>query len=122
MMKKRFDHMTREEYRRKKYGHNYSDEYDDEIDWDSYLDDSDLEMTGYVNRSRQKIKPENATESADENGKPLKRPAHISEKEWAKMNREEQMERMNKLAAGFNFYAMDNKNENLKYKMPEFKK
>ena len=81
--------MTREEYRRKKYGHNYSDEYDDEIDWDSYLDDSDLEMTGYVNRSRQKIKPENATESADENGKPLKRPAHISEKEWAKMNREE---------------------------------
>ena len=32
------------------------------------------------------------------------------------------MERMNKLAAGFNFYAMDNKNENLKYKMPDFKK
>ena len=29
-MKKRFDHMTREEYRRKKRGHNYSDEYDDE--------------------------------------------------------------------------------------------
>ena len=61
-------------------------------------------------------------EAVDANGKPLKRPAHISEKEWAKMNREEQMERMNKLAAGFNFYAMDNKNENLKYKMPDFKK
>ena len=51
-MKKRFDHMTREEYRRKKKGHNYSDEYDDEIDMDDYLDDSDMEMTGYINRSR----------------------------------------------------------------------
>lgn len=28
------------------------------------------------------------------------------------------MERMNKLAHGFNFYAMDGANENLKYKMP----
>ena len=113
--------MTREEYRRKKKGHNYSDEYDDEIDMDD-LDDSDMEMTGYINRSRQKIVPGAATDEEDSNGKPLKRPAHISEKEWAKMNREEQMERMNKLAAGFNFYAMDNKNENLKYKMPDFKK
>ena len=28
------------------------------------------------------------------------------------------MERMNKLANGFNFYAMDGNNDKLKYKMP----
>ena len=46
------------------------------------------------------------------------RPPGISDKEWKKMNREQQMERMNKMAHGFNFYAMDKENENLKYNMP----
>ena len=33
----------------------------------------------------------------------------ITEEEWAKMSREQQMKRMNKLAHGFHFYAMDRK-------------
>ena len=33
----------------------------------------------------------------------------ISEAEWDKMTREQQMKRMNKLAHGFHFYAMDRK-------------
>ena len=33
----------------------------------------------------------------------------ISEKEWDKMTREQQMKRMNKLAHGFHFYAMNKK-------------
>ena len=34
----------------------------------------------------------------------------ITEKEWDAMSREQQMKRMNKLAHGFHFYIMDNKN------------
>ena len=33
----------------------------------------------------------------------------ISQEEWDKMTREQQMKRMNKLAHGFHFYAMDRK-------------
>ena len=33
----------------------------------------------------------------------------ISEKEWNQMTREQQMKRMNKLAQGFHFYAMNKK-------------
>ena len=33
----------------------------------------------------------------------------ISEQEWNKMTREQQMKRMNKLAHGFHFYAMNKK-------------
>ena len=60
MNKKRFDHMTREEYRRKKKGANYSDEYDDEEDNDSFWEDSDYENK--VDRSG-KVAPGN--ESAE---------------------------------------------------------
>ena len=33
----------------------------------------------------------------------------ISEKEWSQMTREQQMKRMNNLAHGFHFYAMNKK-------------
>ena len=92
-MKKRFDHMTREEYRRKKrgaVGGNYSDEYDDEDDNDSWWEDSDYENK--VDRSG-KVIPGNESQETElgkkgSDGK-LVRPPGISDKEWKKMNREQ---------------------------------
>ena len=119
MLKKRFDHMTREEYRRKKKGADYSDEYDDEEDNDSYWEDSDYDSSK-ADRTAGKVIPGNESQETElgKKGDKLVRPPGISDKEWRKMNREQQMERMNKMAHGFNFYAMDKENENLKYKMP----
>jgi len=84
--------MTREEYRRKKKGANYSDEYDDEED-DSFWEDSDYERNIHDSTSA-KVLPANESQETDpgklkgKNGK-LQRPAGISEKEWNRMNREE---------------------------------
>lgn len=91
--RKRFDYMTREEYRRKKKGANYSDEYDDEED-DSFWEDSDYERNVH-DSTGAKVLPANESQETDpgklkgKNGQALQRPAGISEKEWNRMNREQ---------------------------------
>ena len=88
--KKRFDHMTREEYRRKKLGADYSDEYDDEDDNDSFWEDSDYEQKVH-DSTANKIIPGNESQEteADKKKGKLKRPDGISEKEWRRMTREQ---------------------------------
>ena len=118
-MRKRFDHMTRDEYRKNKKGENYSDEYDDE-DAGSWDDESDYEKHGGGNKvaNSSSITTDGKKKGEKDKDGNLKRPDNISEKEWKRMNREQQMERMNKMAHGFHFYQMDGKNEQTKYKMP----
>ena len=83
--------MTREEYRKKKKGDNYSDEYDDEDD-DSFWEDSDYESKVH---NVSKITPGNESQETEMGGKgdknsgKLKRPDGISEKEWKRMTREQ---------------------------------
>ena len=135
MRKKRFDKMTREEIwerRRQKAldrGEVYSGEYDDEVDDEEYqtigIGDSlehgvsGAKMRNKVKMSRRnKIDPTNdshpdcpegfdpdkwAKMSLEEKCKHL----GIDVKEWLKMNREQQMQRMHNLANNFKFYSMD---------------